>query len=207
MESHLGELGSDRNDADEGEETFLAVRLNAELRAAHLLCSAEKPCIDNEDSLLGYVGAVRLEFRQRESFLVLTMSVGIVCGFDESAYLYRRDHDHWKRTWESEQNSYTEKGYTPQNIHAILVSPSMNEGRPLVMTLGTLPWCTSNWRAVFVRLWRTNARGSEPKVLLDKMQYAYLGNHDIPIEGSVGAADALIEFTVGSFDPGLHSYL
>jgi hypothetical protein len=206
VESHLGELSSDPNDAYEGQDTFLAGQLNAELRAAHLLCSAEKPCIDNEDSLLGYLGEIRLEFRQRDSFLVLITSVGIVCGFDRSAYLYKRDHDHWNRVFESEQNTYTEKEYTPQDIEAVLVSPYRKDGTPLVMTLGTQPWCSSNWRDVYVRLWRTSAEGAEPKLLLDETQVAFLGGHDIPIEGSLGDGDALVEFTIGSFADDISAY-
>jgi hypothetical protein len=206
VESYLTQLNSDRNGADEREEAALASRLNAELKQAQVLCDAQDECIKDYQSSLGFVGQVQLEFKQRESFLILQTSLSIECGFDDSAYLYRWDQGRWKRIWQSEQNTYTKNGYTPQDIRAVLVSPSMNEGVPLVMTLGTGSWCTSNWRLVFVRLWRTNSEGSEPRLLLDKVESAYLGSHDIPIQGSVGGNDALVEFKKGSIDPDAGSY-
>ena len=66
-------------------------------------------------------------------------------------------------------------------------------------------WCSSNFYPVFFRLWRAEPAGAS-KLLLDEKQGAYLAAHDPPIEGSVGATDALIEFTVTSLDTEVHSY-
>lgn len=205
IESHLVRLTSDKNENQSGKETALAVELNDEIKDAHLLCEAEEECDKNNQTALGYLGDIRLEFKQRESYLVVQTAFGVECGFDESAYLYRWSDGAWKRIWQSEQNNYTEDGYAVQTIHSVMVSPSMNKGNPLVLTLGTFPWCISNWHPVYFRLWRTNSDGSEPRVLLDQTESAYLGRHDIPILGSVGSEDALIEFTMGSIDAGLHS--
>jgi len=91
-----------------------------------------------------------------------------------------------------------------QYIRAVLVSPPFNEASPHVLTLGTGPWCSSNWHDVYVRLWTVSFSG-EPKLLLDKSELAYLGSHDIPIQGSVGRDDALVEYTIGSIDGAVHS--
>jgi hypothetical protein len=74
-----------------------------------------------------------------------------------------------------------------------------------VLTLGSHFWCTSNWRPVYYRLWRTGADRLQPKLLLNETQVAYHGRADIPIQGSVQSDDVLIEFTVGSIDAGTHS--
>jgi hypothetical protein len=205
IESHLVRLSADPNDFEGGRETALAIELNDQIKRAHLLCATENECVKNDQTSLGFLGKIRLEFRQRKSFLVVQTALGVECGFDDSAYLYRRSQGTWKRIWQSEQNLYTKDGYALQILHAVLVSPSMQEGTPLVLTLGTTPWCSSNWRPVSFRLWRTHSDGSEPKLLLDRTEQAFLGGHDIPIQGSVGREDALIEFRVGSLDPGMHS--
>jgi len=205
IESHLARLPSDGNDSQSGKETALAAELNTEIKRARLLCSAEEECAKNDQTALGFLGQISLEFRQRESFLVVQTAVGVDCGFDESAYLYRWSQGAWKRIWQSEQNLYTKDDYAVQTLHAVMVSPSLKEGTPLVLTLGSAPWCSSNWRAVYYRLWRTYPDGAEPKLLLDRTEPAYLGGHDIPIQGSVGRDDVLIEFTIGSMDSDLHS--
>jgi hypothetical protein len=206
VESHFTHLQSDPNDPDGGQAEALASQLNEDLNRAHLLCLAEEECLKDDQTALGFLGPIQLEFKQREAFLILYTSLGIECGFDHSAYLYRWGQGRWKRIWQSEQNIYSEKEYTPQDIHAVLVSPSFREGVPLVLTLGKYPWCTSNWQPVYVRLWRTNKEGSEPKLLLDKTEIGYLGQHDIPIQGSVETNDALVEFAKGSIDPAAGDY-
>lgn len=84
-------------------------------------------------------------------------AVGIECGFDESAYTYEWDGDRWRRFWQSEQDDYGEKKYLPQRLHAVLISPTDyrtdgDKSAHLVLTLGDLPWCSSNWRDVYIRM-------------------------------------------------------
>lgn len=198
VESHLGEIPSDPN-GDDGADLAAAARLNADLKRAHLFRESDAPDTDDRWSAIGFLGPVRLEYKPRQAYLLLQTSVEVYCGFDESAYLFRWQDGHWKRIWETEQNTYTKEGYAVQYIRAVLVSPPFNEGSPHVLTLGTEPWCSSNWHDVYVRLWNVSPSG-EPKLLLDKSEWAFLGAHDIPIQGSVGRDDALIEYTIGSID-------
>ncbi len=205
IESQLVRLPSDPN-GDDGAETALAGRLNAELQRQHLLREAEESADDDGWSRIGFLGEVRLDYRQRQTFLVLQTAVEVNCGYDESAYLYRWQSGRWNRIWGTEENSYTKDEYRVQRIRAVLVSPSFNETSPYyVLTLGTEPWCSSNWHDVYVRSWSLNSSGREPKLLLDKSEWAFLGGHDIPVQGSVGRNDALIEYTVGSIDLGVFS--
>jgi hypothetical protein len=203
IESQLVQLPSDPN-GDDGVETALAGRLNAELKREHLLREGEGTGIDDGWSRVGLLGDIRLDYKQRQAFLVVRTAVEVNCGFDESAYLYHWQNGRWSRIWETEQNTYTKDEYKVQLIRAVLVSPNFNETSPYyVLTLGTEPWCSSNWHDVYVRLWSLSSSGREPKLLIDKSEWAFLGGHDIPVQGSVGRNDALIEYTVGSIDLGV----
>jgi len=203
IESQLVQLPSDPN-GEAGAETALGYRLNAELKREHLLREGDETDIDDSWSRIGLLGDVRLDYNQRQAFLVVHTAVEVICGFDESAYLYRWKNGRWTRIWETEQNLYTKDEYKVQRIRAVLVSPKFNETSPYyVLTLGTEPWCSSNWHDVYVRLWSLSSSGREPKLLIDKSQWAFLGSHDIPVQGSAGRDDALIEYTVGSFDLGV----
>jgi len=205
VESQLSQLPSDPNGED-GAEAALAIRLNNELRQEHLLRGTDTAGGDDSWSRTGFLGEVQLKYRNRQSFLVLQTAIEVNCGFDESAYLYRQQNGRWDRVWETEQNIYAKQEYNVQLIRAVLVSPNLNETSPyFVMTLGTEPWCSSNWHDVYVRLWSVSPPGGEPKLLLDKSEWAFLGGHDVPVLGSVGRNDALIEYTVGSIDPGVSS--
>lgn len=200
IESRLVQLPSDPNGED-GAETALAGRLNAELEREHLLRGSDGTGTDDNWSRIGFLGNVRLDYKQRQTFLVLQTAVEVHCGFDESAYLYRWQNGGWNKVWETEQNTYTKDEYKVQLIRAVLVSPNLNETSPYyVLTLGTEPWCSSNWHDVYVRSWSLSSSGREPKLLIDKSEWAFLGSHDIPVQGSVGRNDALIEYTVGSID-------
>jgi len=202
IELHFEQLTPD---SDELQKLELVTQLNNALKQAHLLCATEPQCSSNDQTQLGFLGDIRIELRQSDSFLVLQTAIGVECGFDESAYLYTWRNKKWKWIWQSEQNHYTKDEYAVQTIHAVLLSPSFTEGTPLVLTLGSAPWCTSNWRPVYYRLWRTFAEDYNAKLLLDRQETAYLGSHDVAIQGSVGREDALIEFAIGSMDPALHN--
>jgi hypothetical protein len=200
IESHLTRLTSD---SDELEKTELVIQLNDALKEAHLLCATEPECSSNDQTRLGFLGDIRIDLRQMDSFLVLQTAIGVECGYDESAYVYAWRNGKWKWIWQSEQNHYTKDEYAVQTLHSVLLSPAPNAGAPLILTLGSAPWCTSNWRNVYYRLWRTYAEDYPPKLLLNGDEMAFLGNHDI--QGSVGREDALVEFVVASKDPGVLS--
>ncbi len=90
--------------------------------------------------------------RRSDEFLILTTASGIVCGYAQSAYIYRWVGEKWTRIWQNEQNTYTEKDYAPQNLHAVLISHASSSNDSVVLTLGSYPWCSSNWQVVYYRL-------------------------------------------------------
>jgi len=153
------------------------------------------------ESELGLLGGIHTDRTSNNEFLTVTTAVGVLCGYDESAYLYRRDDQkRWRRFWESEQNDYSENKYLPQMLHAIRVSPTnydkgADKREHLILTLGTNPWCSSNWHPVYDRVWQTKSNHPEPKLLLDESEIAFLGR-DPPIQGSVGPHDILVEYTI-----------
>jgi len=209
IESRLAGLGAD------GDEAALARSLNDEVRQADLSCrtppdrdgiSDAPACIGgtSEDSERGFLNDIKIQrqsYGYGDDFLIVQTGLGIVCGFDESAYVYQWQNKHWQLTLKSQQNVYTETSYKPQWIYSVLVSPSAGreDHRHLVLTLGSNPWCSSNWQTVYYRLWRVSPERSDGKPLLDRQEYNYRGREP-PIEGSVGPNDALIEFQAGSID-------
>jgi hypothetical protein len=166
----------------------------------------------DDENLLGALAEVRIS---RESgLLIVTTGVGILCGYDESAYGYRLTSDRWQRIWESEQNDYSGKKYAPQQIEAVHVWQPYEDGHqsgpPFVMTLGYEGWCTSNWHPVYYRVWRAGSLASRP--LIDESEFAYQRTPTFLV-GSIAQAtilqepsvDVLIEFTRRSIDGGTHN--
>jgi len=190
------------------EEIVLTSQLNADLKKAGLACSAppganEVPCPDQ--SLVGFLGEIKL--RRSLGFLAVQTAVGILCGEDESAYLYEWKEDHWWRFWETEQNDYTKDKYFPQYLQFMLISPTNHrrggdKTEHLVLTLGTNPWCSSNWQTIYYRIWQTSTGAGRPKLLLDESELGFLSE---PVQASVWPDDVLIEYAVASIDGGVHN--
>jgi len=183
-----------------GDEGALQRQLSAELRAAGLSCD-DKVQPGPDWTCVGYLEDLML--RQSEGFLILQTGAGIDCGFDESAYLYTHSSEGWKRVWQTEQNTYTEKRYRPQTIHAVHISPFNRADAAVVLTLGSQSWCTSNWHDVYYRVFRLGPDPEAPP-LLDQAEPAYMANEP-PILGKVAADDVLVEFRIGSIDSGVHN--
>jgi hypothetical protein len=188
-------------DGDEGE---LQRKLNPQLRDAGLFCGEDaadrNPCPDLW-TLNGFLSDLTL--RRSGVFLILQTGIGIECGFDESAYLYAWSNEGWRRVWQTEQNTYKEKEYKPQTIRAVLISPHNKTNDYLVLTLGTNPWCTSNWHSVYYRAFRLGPDPTaEPPI--NGAEIAYLGN-DPAIEGSVTQNEVLVEYAVRSIDARVHN--
>lgn len=191
----------------EGEEIVTALQLNAELVQAGITCVEDSAVQDNkcpDRDLTGFLGGIQLH--RSGEFLVLQTAVGIQCGFDESAYIYEWKDNHWQRFWESEQANYTKDKFFPQHLRAVLISPT--DYRPdgdknahVIVTLGTYPWCSSNWQPIYYRIWQTRS-GEPPKSLLDETEDGYIAE---PIQASVWPDDVLIEYAVGSVDAGVHN--
>jgi hypothetical protein len=176
-----------------GDAADLRQKLNSELGAAGLLCgwvAKATPCPDEWQ--LGYLSEI--DFRRTGGFLILITHTGIECGFDDSAYLYEWSAAKgWRRVWQTEQTAYTKEAYRPQNIESIQVSST------LVLTLGNQPWCSSNWRELYYRVFRLapDAAAGAAKPLINGVKYGFASD---AIEGSVGPDDALVQFSVASVD-------
>ena len=198
IEMQLGSL------KDEEEQGVLA-HINKTLKAVDASDGADQ-------NLLGSLGEVR--FSRESGFLIITTAVGILCQYDESAYVYKHVNGRWQRIWESEQNDYSRKKYAPQHIVAVHIWQSLKGGREdgpaFVMTLGNHWGCASSWHPVYYRVWRVDPSGS--KLLIDDSEVAFLRT-EIYAVGSIAQnridknspVDILIEFTEGSIDPGVHS--
>jgi hypothetical protein len=201
IEASLAKLG------EHGDEAALVRDLNAALSNGNLLCDYSVPGADDrcpDERLLGFLKGIQI--RRDFRFLIVQTSIGIQCGYDESAYIYEWSDERWQRRWESEQDNYAEKQYFPQMLDAVRISGVIQDKRYLVLTLGQEPWCSSNWHDIYYRLWRLGLEIGAPRLLLEESEWAYLGTHDPPIQGSLGQDDVLIEFTVPSHDPVVHSY-
>ena len=200
----------------DGDEAQLTRRLNGALKTADVTCDDGHPdgprCnekIPTEDATQfdarGYVGGVQLSRGDFLRYLVLTTDVGVRCGFDESAYIYEWRDKRWQLLLQTEQDRYGEKEYAPQNFISIQISPAgvgWNEPAPhppLVLTLGYSPWCQSNWRMLYTRLWRASPSNSTPDPLIDSSDELYIGG-DLVAAASVTQDDVLIQFSGGSFD-------
>lgn len=202
IENRLGRL------TPTGDEVAFTEQLNSEIKNADLLCSDSSegcnPPPDRGFSGIGFVGEVEVQFQSNRTLVVVQTAFGIECGYDESAYLYEWEQDRWERRWQTEQNDYSSKGYLPQTIHKVLVSeaaPTTDER--LVLTLGSNPWCTSNWQGAYYRLWRIGK--TAPRLLLNKAEVAFLDN-DPPVNGRVvSPTNAYVEFRTHSIDVEVHN--
>jgi hypothetical protein len=198
---------------EDGDEQAFAAQLNDALRRAELFCrstgkDAPDRCAerDNYWDATGFLRPIRLD-RQQGMALAVRTTVGILCGSDDSAYVYEWRHRRWQRLWQSEEAIERGKDYEPQVITGVRVSwPDKATKRRLVLSLGHWDWCTSNFHPVVFRLWRVAPTGAKSELLVDEAPFAYFGVHDPPIEGSVGKNDALVEFTTVSLDINIFSY-
>jgi hypothetical protein len=180
----------------------LALTLNAELRAAGLFCGEEAsstPC--PQFNTAGFLAPITV--RWVNSFLVVQTGLDIICGSDDSAYLYEWKDSRWQRLWESERNTYTEKGYDPQTLTGVQVAGNPVRDGLYVVTLGHEWWCSSNWHRVYLRLWHVKS-GEPPRLVLDRTRPAYFADMP-PIRASLTGEDLLVQYTVGSIDGGVHS--
>ena len=182
--------------ANTGDPDTIADEFNATLRESQMFC--EEECLAT--FFLGYLSDVKVS-RERD-YLVVQTSLGIYCGYDESAYVYQWTNNRWQRVFETEQNVYTAKGYAPQTIHAVHISLPGKDGERLLLTLGSKPGCASAFQPVYSRVWRLDARHGSPKLLLQTTEVGYMGRFP-PVKGRVAPDDLLIELSLGGIGYGL----
>jgi hypothetical protein len=190
------------------DEKSLEKRLNDALKNGALFCDEKAPCANDQNST-GYLGDIEIRY---DGLLRVKTRLGILCGSDESAYLYKWTGKQWQRIWESERNNYTGDQYDPQTIYDVIVSTQWANGRQLddhiVLTLGRNPWCTSNWHSNYYRIWKVDQTGS--RLLLEDKEIGF----EDDLHGSIHTKDAFdrsdtdtvtIEFAIRSIDGGVHN--
>jgi hypothetical protein len=197
---------------DTSDYAALGRHLTAELDSAALTCGeygsqgyrcAALPSRDEDER--GYLGPIRIGSLDGSRYLVMTTSVGMRCGFDESAYVYEhRDPKGWRLLLAIEEKDYREKVYNPRNFLSIDVSPSgvawdKPAPPPLVAALTFGPWCQSNWHMLATRLWRATPATTAPRPLLDREESLYMGFDFIAAE-HLAADNLLVEFQGDSAD-------
>jgi hypothetical protein len=175
--------------------------LHQKLSTAGLVCddpSSEK-CSDGSDEFdpRGFVDDVHISHLDSRYLLVET-DVGVLCGYDESAYIFAWRDSRWRLLWETEQNDYRKGHYAPQNFFSVTASAVGASTQPLVLTLGYSPWCQSAWQRLFVRLWRMSSVSSSTPPLFDMTDTVYLG--DEPTRVRLSDSDAMIVFDGASID-------
>jgi hypothetical protein len=181
----------------------LQEQLNDELRGAGLICDYQSKVPCPEWSELGFLGPIVLDMKQ--GLLILRTGVGIQqCGFDESAYAYESNENQWHKFWQSQQNDYRDGKYFPQRLEQVLISPTdyhpkADKTEHLILTLGTEPWCSSNWHDVYYRVWQTKGSYAEPLPLLDGSEWAFIAE---PVRGSVGPVGVFFEYSVSGVEGG-----
>ncbi len=186
VEGHLTKFAKD------GDEAALAQTIHDEIRDAQLFCTDFY--IECYPSNRGFLDEVRIN--RDQEFLIIRTAVGIWCGYDYSAYVYRWNNTGWQRIWANEQNTYTEKSYRPQILHAVQISMPDAGGNRLLLTLGAQPGCSGGFQPVYYRVFPMNARYQVQRAVLDANEYLNVA-FDPPIEGRIEPDDLLLEINVG----------
>jgi hypothetical protein len=198
-----------RDRANRGDPQVLEKRLNDSIRAMRLLCEQDPVCAksDNQD-LSGHLGEI--EVKKNGGLLQIITKLGVLCGFDESVYLYQFDQTRWQRIWETERNDY--QNYDPQHIYKVVVAQEWGRNGflpdRLVLTLGRNPWCTSNWQTNYYRLWRVDLSGS--RLLLQGSDFGFEDDLMAAIEprepfDNDSADMVTVEYAIGSIDGAVHN--
>ncbi|MBV8166893.1 MAG: hypothetical protein JO021_08875 [Alphaproteobacteria bacterium] len=202
VESRLGAFVRD------GDEVVLARELSGELFDGDLLCEGPTGTLDDRCaraqtgySARGFLGEIRMQRLKYGTVLVVRTALGVICGYDESAYVYEWRDERWRLMLEVEEDTSGTRPYLPEQYDSVLVSSPGEGGDRLVLTLGHPPRCSSNWHPVYYRLWRLSPSRSIYRLLLDRSEQAFLPS----VLGSLSAHEALIEFRVGSLDHDLHN--
>ncbi len=171
-----------------GNTAALTETFHNALRDAGLFCDNDSDCFP---TAFGFLDEIQIA-RQGDFLIAETaVGVGIRCGYDYSAYVYRWNAGKWQRIWENEQNDYSTAAYFPQLLHAVKISGPGPDGRRLILTLGTQAGCLT-FKDVYYRVWRLGT----PRPLLDKRELLY-DEGDPPVTGTIQPQDLRIEFSAG----------
>jgi len=171
-----------------GDTAALTETFHTGLSAAKLFCDNDSDCFP---TAFGFLDEIQIE-RQGDFLVAQTaVGVGIRCGYDYSAYIYRWMGGKWQRIWENEQNDYSANAYLPQLLHSVKISDPGPDGKRLILTLGTQAGCLT-FKDVYYRVWRLGTQTP----LLDKRELLY-DEGDPPVAGKIQPEDLRIEFSAG----------
>ena len=178
-------------------------KLNAELKTAKLLCPQCDAAMGSFSDASGYLGEVRLS--RKGPLLQAMTQVGVQCGFDENAYLYRWTGAKWQRIWDSAIEAKDGK-YEPQVIDQVYVGDMQREGPRLVAALARFPGCKSTWQPVYYRLSIMEGGLQAPQMLVNERGLAPVPQRGPAIQARItGDDDFLVEYQTESIDPDVPS--
>lgn len=197
LDGRLAVMGEKDNDFE------FTNKLNTELKTAKLLCPQCDSSMGSFADASGYLGEVRLS--RKGPLLQAMTQVGVQCGFDENAYLYRWNGAKWQRVWDSGIPAKDGK-YEPQVIDQVQVGESIQGGQRLVSTLAHFPGCKSSWQPVYYRLWAMDGALKSPQMVVNERGLSPVPQRGPAIQARVtGDDDFLVEYQVESIDPDVPS--
>lgn len=127
-----------------GDPVAAATRLNRQIPRITAPRSSD-PDKNLFQANVGTVSPVRASrFRVSPDHAVVVIGVGIVCGYDESVFVYRKA-DRWSRVLAIEATESPGRPYLPRYYQHLLLSPTDESGRRLFAADSFHPWCTSNF--------------------------------------------------------------
>jgi hypothetical protein len=186
IETLLTRFPENGNDAD------LSNQIHNGLRDAKLFCTDYN--LECYPSNRGFVDE-SVVGRDR-GFLIIQTAIGIFCGYDYSAYIYRWTGNGWRRIFAAEQTTYTERGYRPQMLHSIHVSEPDAAGNRMILTLGSQPGCAAAYQPAYFRVFPMNARFEVQRPVLDGSELIFVASEP-PITGRILPDDLMVEFDAG----------
>ncbi len=181
--------------------TDLADSLNGRLTGIGHACSDPDvaTCRPNDlpSCCLGMLGKLRLWRFGRVA--VVSTSLGVECGFDDSIYAYGWREDGWRRLFAYEK-APAGKRYSPQEIETVLISPAGGgiDNDYLVLTTGAGSWCSSLWLGVSYQLHRIDLSTGTTRILLDENPWAYIG--DAPVAAELTPREMQVTYITSQFD-------
>jgi len=96
-----------------------------------------------------------------QNIIVVTTSIGVVCGDDTSLYIFERAAGTWRHVFTREANAYDQVSGA-QGSFRYAVSPRDASGKYFVVSADVSPWCTSNWQMLRYRAERPGSSPDNP---------------------------------------------
>jgi hypothetical protein len=160
----------------EGRSSWSLKQFEGEVNARlHGQMDVDKEWAEDEERPYGALGPIEIRRPQGHRNLIAAMThLGIECGVDTSLYLFLRSRGAWRLILALEANAYEEISGA-QGTFRYVVPPPGKANRVFVVVAEVPPWCTSNWRTIRYRVLQVSPTPYEPRVLLDRVEDAYLG--------------------------------